>query len=71
MSETPGSTLGFERRFNRFLKIDGADEFVGELTAELAPQSPNFERIVELNRRPLLTEAAQLDPIVPARLQEL
>ena len=71
MSETPGSTLGFERRFNRFLRIGDADEFVRELTAELAPQPPNFERIVELNRGPLLTEAAQLDPIVPARLQEL
>ena len=71
MSETPGSTLGFERRFNRFLRIGDADEFVRELTAELAPQPPNFERIVELNRGPLLTEAAQLDPIVPSRLQEL
>ena len=71
MSETPGSTLGFERRFNRFLKIADAAEFVRELTAELAPQPPNFERIVALNRGALLTEAAQLDPVVPARLQEL
>ncbi|MEJ7793237.1 MAG: rhodanese-like domain-containing protein [Gaiellaceae bacterium] len=71
MSETPGSTLGFERRFNRFLKIDEEQEFVRELTHDLAPQPPNFQRIVELNRGPLLTEAAPLDPIVPARLQEL
>ena len=71
MSETPGSTLGFERRFNRFLKIGDADEFVSELTAELAPQPPNFKRIVELNRGPLLTETAQLDAVTPARLQEL
>ena len=71
MSETPGSTLGFERRFNRFLKIDDADEFVHELTLDLAPQPPNFERIVELNRGPLLTETAQLDPVAPTRLDEL
>ena len=66
MSETPGSTLGFERRFNRFLKIDEADEFVRKLTAKLAPQPPNFKRIVELNRGPLLTETAQLDAVTPA-----
>ena len=71
MSETPGSTLGFERRFNRFLKIDNANEFVRELTRDLAPQPPNFKRIVELNRSPLLTETAQLDAVTPARLQQL
>lgn len=71
MSETPGSTLGFERRFNRFLKIDNANEFVRELTRDLAPQPPNFKRIVELNRGPLLTETAQLDAVTPARLQQL
>lgn len=71
MSETPGSTLGFERRFNRFLTIGNADEFVRELTRDLAPQPPNFKRIVELNRGPLLAETAQLDAFAPVRLQEI
>lgn len=44
MSETPGSTLGFERRFNRFLEIDEPDEFVRALTAEPAPQPPTCHR---------------------------
>jgi hydroxyacylglutathione hydrolase len=71
MSEKPGTTIGFERRFNRFLKLEDEDAFVRELTSDLAPQPPNFERIVELNRGPLLTEAAILDPLVPARVKEI
>jgi hydroxyacylglutathione hydrolase len=70
MSEKPGTTIGFERRFNRLLKLDDEDTFVRELTSGLAPQPPNFERIVELNRGPLLTEAAILDPLAPARVKE-
>ena len=71
MSEKPGSTLGYERRFNKLLRIEDEDRFVSTLTAELAPQPPNFERIVELNRGPLLTEAASLEPLAPRRTQEL
>jgi hydroxyacylglutathione hydrolase len=71
MSEKPLSTLGFERRFNRLLAIDDEGRFVNELTSELAPQPPNFERIVELNRGPLLTDAVTAEPLAPARVQEL
>ena len=38
MSEKPGTTIGFERRFNRFLRIDDEGEFVRALTRDLAPQ---------------------------------
>jgi glyoxylase-like metal-dependent hydrolase (beta-lactamase superfamily II)/rhodanese-related sulfurtransferase len=71
MSEKPGTTIGFERRFNRFLRLADEDAFVRELTANLAAQPPNFKRIVELNRGPLLTEAAALDPLAPTRVSEL
>jgi rhodanese-related sulfurtransferase len=71
MSEKPGSTLGFERRFNDLLRIEDEDEFVRELTGNLAPQPPNFERIVELNRGPLVSEPAVLQPLAPARAREL
>jgi hydroxyacylglutathione hydrolase len=71
MSEKPGTTIGFERRFNRLLKLDGEEEFVGALTGDLAPQPPNFRRIVELNRGPLLTDAATLEPLAPARVEEI
>src|SRR5918999_4795150 len=71
MSEKPGTTVGFERRFNRFLRLDDEDAFVRELTSDLAPQPPNFKRIVELNRGPLLTEEAALEPLAPARVNEV
>ncbi|HEY3070533.1 MAG TPA: MBL fold metallo-hydrolase [Gaiellaceae bacterium] len=71
MSEKPGTTIGFERRFNRFLKLGDEEAFVRELTATLAPQPPNFKRIVELNRGPLLTEPAALEPLAAARVREM
>ncbi|MDQ3856866.1 MAG: rhodanese-like domain-containing protein [Actinomycetota bacterium] len=71
MSEKPASTIGFERRYNRFARLAGEDEFVGALTGKLAPQPPNFRRIVELNRGPLLTEPAPLGPLAPARAKDL
>src|ERR671930_1377841 len=71
MSKKPGSTVGFERRFSPLLRIADEDEFVRELTASPQPQPPNFERIVELNRGPLITEAAALEPLAPAGAQAL
>ena len=63
MSEKPGSTIGFERRFNLLARENDESAFVRALTDKLAPQPPNFKRIVELNRGPLLTEAAVLEPL--------
>jgi hydroxyacylglutathione hydrolase len=37
---------------------------------KLAPQPPNFKRIVELNRGPLLTEATVLEPLAPRAAKE-
>jgi hydroxyacylglutathione hydrolase len=71
MSEKPGTTIGFERRFNRLLNLGDEDAFVRELTGHLAPQPPNFKRIVELNRGPLLSEASALEPLAPARVKQL
>ena len=71
MSEKPGSTIGFERRYNRFAAIAEREEFVRALIGTSAPQPPNFRRIVELNRGPLLTEAAALEPLAPARVKQL
>lgn len=71
MSENPASTIGFERRFNGLLGLTDEDEFVRELTGSLQPQPPNFHRIVELNRGPLIRHAAPLEAIAPARVDEL
>jgi glyoxylase-like metal-dependent hydrolase (beta-lactamase superfamily II)/rhodanese-related sulfurtransferase len=70
MSKKPSSTIGFERRHNELLGL-GEEEFVRSLTSRLAPQPPNFQRIVELNRGPLLTHASALDPLAPGRAREL
>jgi hydroxyacylglutathione hydrolase len=71
MSEKPASTVGFERLYNRFARIADEREFVRTLTGKPAPQPPNFERIVELNRGPLLTDAAPVEPLAPARVSSL
>jgi hydroxyacylglutathione hydrolase len=70
MSKKPSSTIGFERRHDELLGF-GEDEFVRRLTSELEPQPPNFERIVELNRGPLLTPPTALEPLAPERAQQL
>ena len=71
MSQTPGSTIGFERRFNPMLALESEDAFVDELTRGLPPQPPNFTRIVALNRGPLLRHAAAVEPLAPQRVEEL
>jgi hydroxyacylglutathione hydrolase len=71
MSEAPGSTIGFERRFNSLLQAPGEEELVARLTRSLKPQPPNFRRIVALNSGPLLTEAAELEALEPARVEAL
>ena len=71
MSEAPASTIGFERRFNPLFRIEDEDAFVAGLTTGLRPQPPNFRRIVALNSGPLLREAALLEPLPPARVDEL
>jgi glyoxylase-like metal-dependent hydrolase (beta-lactamase superfamily II) len=71
MSETPGSTIGFERRFNALLRVESADAFVDEMTGSVQPQPPNFRRIVELNRGPLLRHVTLLEPLAAARVEEL
>ena len=71
MSQKPGSTIGFERRYNRLAKLEDEGEFVRALTGTLAPQPPNFTRIVALNRGPLLTTAATIETLAPARVKDL
>jgi len=51
------STIGFERRHNPTLAIEDEDEFVAQAVEKLGPQPPNFEKIVALNRGPLVTAA--------------
>ena len=58
MSEKPGTTIGFERRFNRLLAPRRRGRLRRELTRQPRRRSRRTsQRIVALNRGPLLTEA--------------
>jgi hydroxyacylglutathione hydrolase len=56
MSAKGNSTIGFERRYNNALRVEGKEEFVENLTGELPPQPPHFKSIVERNRGPFYTQ---------------
>ena len=56
LSGKPASTIGFEKRFNPMLSLS-RDAFVAALTAEIAPQPAEMERIVEANLRGIVTTA--------------
>jgi rhodanese-related sulfurtransferase/glyoxylase-like metal-dependent hydrolase (beta-lactamase superfamily II) len=63
------STVGFERRHNSVLDIGDEDEFVATVTDGLPPQPPNFERVVALNRGPLVMAGPQLFPLAPLQVE--
>jgi hydroxyacylglutathione hydrolase len=60
MSSKASTTIGFERRFNPALAANDVDMFVAEAASVSAPRPPNMEKIIELNRGPLV--GAQPDP---------
>ena len=63
------STIGYERRHNDLLRIEDEDEFVERAIGALAPQPPNFEAIVAINRGPLLTDGAAIGPLTPRQVE--
>ncbi len=63
------STIGFERRHNPTLAIEDEDEFVAQAVSNLGPQPPNFEKIVELNRGPLVTSGVEVQALYPHQVQ--
>jgi rhodanese-related sulfurtransferase len=69
MSEKPGSTIGFERRFNPLTAISDEGEFVRALTRDVAPQPPNFRRIVDVNRGPLQQDGVEANPLAPRQVE--
>ena len=63
------STIGFEREHSELLGVRDEDEFVRRATATLRPQPPNFKRIVERNRGPLVVESAEVHPLTPRQVE--
>ena len=64
------STIGFERARQPLLAIDDEDAFVTEALAAIGPQPPNFQRIVALNRGPLLKEGVDAHPLTPRQVRQ-
>ena len=69
MNLKPSSTIGFEREHQRLLGIGDEDEFVRTTTAKLAPQPPNFQNIVAINRGPLVKDDVATHPLAPRQVQ--
>jgi hydroxyacylglutathione hydrolase len=64
------STIGYERAHNSLLSVSDEEEFVRRTTAALAPQPPNFHRIVEINRGPLARESIEAHPLTPRQVDQ-
>jgi hydroxyacylglutathione hydrolase len=64
------STIGFERRHNRALAIDDEAEFVADAVASLGDKPPNVERIVGLNRGPLVEGFGTPAAMTPHEVEE-
>ena len=70
MSSKPGSTIGFERRFNPALQARTADEFVSALMTGLPPKPPGFDRIIAKNRSQALPSSGDPEPLSVAQARE-
>ena len=47
-----------------------AERFAARLIEDLGPQPPNFQRIVEINRGPLLREGVEGHPLAPRQVEQ-
>lgn len=63
MSSKPSTTIGFERRFNEMLRVQALEDFVAASTAAAGLRPPNVERIVGLNRGPLIGAPPPLETL--------
>jgi hydroxyacylglutathione hydrolase len=70
MSSKPGSTIGFERRFNPALQAKTVDEFVRSLMQGLPPKPPSFDRIIAKNRAQALPSSGDPQPLTVAQARE-
>jgi rhodanese-related sulfurtransferase len=64
------STIGYERAHNALLDERDEAAFVRRVTATLGPQPPNFHAIVALNRGPLQTHRAAIEPLTCRQVEQ-
>jgi glyoxylase-like metal-dependent hydrolase (beta-lactamase superfamily II)/rhodanese-related sulfurtransferase len=63
------STIGFERRHNPALAIADESAFVERAVGSLGDKPPNIERIVSLNRGPLVDDFGTPAPMTPHEVE--
>jgi glyoxylase-like metal-dependent hydrolase (beta-lactamase superfamily II)/rhodanese-related sulfurtransferase len=71
ISHKPSSTVAAERRWSSLLQVEEEDEFVSRLLAKLPVRPSNCERIVELNRGPLVTSRWPVTRLSPQHVSRL
>jgi glyoxylase-like metal-dependent hydrolase (beta-lactamase superfamily II)/rhodanese-related sulfurtransferase len=64
-----GSTIGYERAHNEALSVSDAETFVERAVADLGDPPPNIERIVALNRGPLVDDLGTPAPLTPLAVE--
>jgi rhodanese-related sulfurtransferase len=62
------STIAYERDHNSLLEETDEERFVARAIASLAPQPPNFQAIVALNRGPLTSHGILVEPLTPRQV---
>jgi rhodanese-related sulfurtransferase len=63
------STIAYEVAHNDLLAEDDEERFVQRAIGSLAPQPPNFQAIVALNRGPLRSGHVDAEPMTPRQVQ--
>lgn len=69
MSMKISSTIAYELAHNDLLAEDDEERFVERAIGSLAPQPPNFQAIVALNRGPLHTGHLEIEPLTPRQVE--
>ncbi|HEX5609049.1 MAG TPA: rhodanese-like domain-containing protein [Solirubrobacterales bacterium] len=64
------STIGFERRHNKALAIADEAEFVDDAVSSLGDRPPNVEKIVALNRGPLIESFGTPASLTPHEVEQ-
>jgi hydroxyacylglutathione hydrolase len=63
------STIGYERRNNELLAEEDEDRFVERALANIGPQPPNFQAVVDANRGVLVTTGVEVMPLAPRQVE--
>lgn len=69
MDMKPSSTIAYELAHNELLAESDEDAFVERAIGSLAPQPPNFQAIVALNRGPLRSGHVAVEPLTPRQVE--